>query len=115
LGDGTTTNKNIPTQIGTAANWQSISARNEYTIALKTDGTLWAWGRNGYGQIGDGTTINKATPTQIGTAINWQSISAGGSHTIALKTDGTLWAWGQNYYGATRRWHYYRQKHTLRK
>ncbi|MFH1227730.1 MAG: RCC1 repeat-containing protein [Planctomycetota bacterium] len=67
-----------------------------YTIALKTDGTLWAWGSNGIGQLGDGTTINKNTPTRIGTDTNWSAIACGWFHTIALKTDGSIWAWGYN-------------------
>lgn len=89
-----TDNSNIST-----ACWQKISAGKEHTIAIKTDGTLWAWGNNGFGQLGNGTTTNSNTPIQIGTANNWQSVSAGWAHTVAIKTDGTLWAWGANNYG----------------
>ncbi|MDO8804270.1 MAG: hypothetical protein Q7R35_07555 [Elusimicrobiota bacterium] len=67
-----------------------------HTVALKTDGTLWAWGYNGIGQLGDGTTVDKFAPVQIGTHKKWISIAAGAYHTIALKADGTLWAWGNN-------------------
>jgi len=52
-----------------------------HTIALKSDGTLWAWGYNAAGQLGDGTNTNKNTPTQIGTDNKWVSISAGYYHT----------------------------------
>ena len=94
LGDGTDAKKNTPTQESTgAANWSAIAAGLYHTVALKSDGTLWAWGRNTLGQLGDGTTANKATPTQIGSAA-WSAISAGWNHTVALKSDDTLWAWG---------------------
>src|SRR3990172_4666003 len=86
----------IPMQIGTDANWTTIATGFSHTIALKSDGTLWAWGNNSSGQLGDGTTEDKNRPTQIGTDTNWTTIAAGGSHTIALKSNGTLWAWGLN-------------------
>jgi alpha-tubulin suppressor-like RCC1 family protein len=65
-------------------------------LALKADGTLWAWGGNGVGQLGDGTTTDRFTLVQVGTDTHWASVSASGSHTMALKTDGTLWGWGWN-------------------
>lgn len=79
--------------------WETISAGYTHSVGIRTDGTLWAWGDNGYGQLGDGTTIAKSTPTQIGTANNWQSVSASGGFTLAIKADGTLWAWGNNTFG----------------
>jgi alpha-tubulin suppressor-like RCC1 family protein len=76
-----------------------VAAGQNHTLALKTDGTLWAWGYNFRGQLGDGTNDTKYTPTQVGTGNDWDSVAAGNSHTLALKTDGTLWAWGSNEYG----------------
>jgi alpha-tubulin suppressor-like RCC1 family protein len=70
----------------------ATSAGRAHTIALMTDGTLWAWGDNLSGQLGDGTIEDKYTPVQIGTDSDWESVSAGSIHTTALKTDGTLWA-----------------------
>lgn len=100
LGDGTNIiNRSIPTQIGNSSNWLSISAGDGYySIALKTDGTLWAWGRNNLGQLGDGTISNKNIPSQIGTDNNWSQISTGDSYTIATKLNGSLWTWGSNVY-----------------
>lgn len=78
---------------------QNIAAGISHSVAVKSDGTLWAWGFNGNGQLGDGTTDEKSTPTQIGTATDWKMVSAGGNHVLAIKTDGTLWAWGENFWG----------------
>ena len=86
----------IPTQIGTDSNWAQVSAGYSTSYAIKTDGTLWAWGQNDLGQLGDGTTINKGIPTQIGTDNNWASVQAGYQHCEALKTNGALWTWGDN-------------------
>lgn len=71
-------------------------AGSSCTFVIKTDGTLWAWGRNNYGQLGIGNTTNTAVKTQVGTDTNWQSIEGGQFHTVAIKADGTLWTWGFN-------------------
>jgi alpha-tubulin suppressor-like RCC1 family protein/GH43 family beta-xylosidase len=76
--------------------WQSFTSGNYHALAIKTNGTLWAWGTNGDGQVGDGTTVSKLSPVQIGTGNTWKSVSAGTGHSIAVKSDGTLWAWGRN-------------------
>jgi len=86
----------LPTQVGTENNWSKVALGFDFTLALKTDGTLWAWGWNSYGQLGDGTIINKKIPTQIGTDSNWNNISAGSYHNIGVKTDGIIWTWGGN-------------------
>jgi alpha-tubulin suppressor-like RCC1 family protein len=98
LGDGTTTQRSSPVQIGTATNWASIAGGGTYTIATQTDGSLWAWGGNDAGQLGDGSTTQRNSPVKIGTA-TWASIACGQDHTIATQTDGSLWAWGYNEYG----------------
>ncbi|RZK54031.1 MAG: RCC1 repeat-containing protein, partial [Hymenobacter sp.] len=89
-----------PVQVGTATTWRSVSAGQWYTLAVRTDGTLWAWGWNYYGQLGLGSSSSYPNvPTQVGTATNWRSTTAGAMHAAALRTDGTLWAWGSNYFG----------------
>ena len=98
LGNGMWSNNPTlaPIQIGTNTNWASVSAGYGHTVAIRTDGSLWAWGRNNHGQLGDGTITSRNTPHQIGTATNWASVSAGREHTMAVRADGTLWAWGRN-------------------
>lgn len=94
LGTGNTLALINLTQIGTDTDWLKISAaRQSFTLALKNNGTLWAWGNNENGRLGDGTTINRHSPVQIGTS-TWKDIAAGNYHSIGIKTDGTLWQWG---------------------
>ena len=83
---------------GTIGCWKQISSGQQFTVAIKSDGSLWSWGANAFGQLGYAGSNNNQ-PSQIGTATNWKSISCGVAHTLAIKTDGTLWAWGNNFYG----------------
>jgi trimeric autotransporter adhesin len=77
-------------------NWKVFTSSSEHALAIKNDGTLWAWGRNNAGQLGDGTQLNRLTPVQIGNGSNWKQITAGAWYTLAIKNDGTLWGWGSN-------------------
>jgi len=85
--------------VGNDTDWQSVVCGYYHTVALKSNGTLWAWGANNYGQLGDGTTLGKSSPIQVGSATDWQSVACDSEHTMALKSAGTLWAWGRNNYG----------------
>lgn len=97
LGNGQITiHYTIPTKIDTATDWQKISAGQYQMIAIKNNGTLWAWGDNSAGSIGIGNTTPVSVPIQVGIANNWKQISAGNLTSYAIKTDGTLWAWGYN-------------------
>jgi alpha-tubulin suppressor-like RCC1 family protein len=82
--------------ISAGTNWKEISSGSFHTTAIKTDGTLWMWGRNNNGQLGDNTVTNKSSPIQtVAGGTNWKQISCSG-HNLAIKTDGTLWTWGVN-------------------
>lgn len=99
LGDGTVVSKSSPIQIGALTNWSKISVGLDHVVALKTDGTLWSWGKNASGQLGNGLFAAKSSPIQIGAGTNWQSLGATGYGSFAIKTDGSLWAWGSNSVG----------------
>ena len=101
LGDNTATKKSSPVQVITGdINWMCISANQNQTAAIKTNGRLWAWGDNSYGQLGDNTQVNRSSPVQTAAlGINWKIVSVGRNHMSAIKTDGTLWSWGDNSYG----------------
>jgi alpha-tubulin suppressor-like RCC1 family protein len=95
LGDGV--DRYTPSQIGTDSDWSiAFTAGSAHTLALKTNGTLWAWGGNESGQLGDGTGMFRITPEQISIESDWSYVVAGQDHTLAIKTDGTLWGWGAN-------------------
>lgn len=85
-----------PIQVGTSSDWSKISAGSSHAIAIKSNGTLWAWGRNNYGQLGDNSTTDSNIPIQIGSDTDWAYISAGDNYNLVLKSNGTLWAWGDN-------------------
>jgi alpha-tubulin suppressor-like RCC1 family protein len=101
LGLGDLTHRSSPVQIGTLSNWSKVSSSSGsfFAAAIKTDGTLWTWGNNTFGQLGLGDLTHRSSPTQVGTLSNWSKISCGQFHTAAVKTDGTLWTWGLNAQG----------------
>jgi alpha-tubulin suppressor-like RCC1 family protein len=100
LDDGTHTATNSPQRIATNRTWRAVAAGGVLdgrSLAIRSDGTLWAWGDNFWGQLGDGNMFTKTnTPQQIGTNTNWQAIAAGGTHSVGLQADGSLWTWGLN-------------------
>ena len=104
LGDNTSVDKSSPVQtIAGGTNWKQVSCGYGYTMAIKTDGTLWGWGKNNLGQLGKNDRTKYSSPVQtIAGGTNWYNVSASGisnACTSALKTDGTLWGWGNNAYG----------------
>ena len=65
-----------------------------HSLALRADGTVWAWGWNGYGQLGDGTTSDRLRPVPVPGLTGVVAVAGGAFHSLALKGDGTVWAWG---------------------
>jgi len=104
LGD-TDFDRFVPEQVGIGSDWNSISGGGNHALAIKTNGTLWAWGggngvpNRNFGQLGLGDTIDRYTPAQIGTDSDWAQVTAGYYHSLGIKTNSTLWAWGYNYFG----------------
>ncbi|MDD5529694.1 MAG: FlgD immunoglobulin-like domain containing protein [bacterium] len=104
LGDNSTTDRDQPVQTNILTNVIAIAAGGATTgyghsLALKSDGTVWAWGYNGYGQLGIGDTTDRWQPVQITILTNVSAIAAGMLHSLALKSDSTVWAWGWNAFG----------------
>ena len=100
LGIGTVADNELaPQRVGNDDDWEAVSGGEYHSLALKSNGALYAWGTNDNGQLGIGSTDTKTTPQQVGTETNWKAVSAGGNHSLALKNDNTLYAWGANYNG----------------
>jgi len=101
LGDASTAERHTPVQVHKLAGVSAIAARGSHALALiQSDGTVWAWGDNGSGQLGDGTSGTVRTePVQVHNLAGVIAIAAGAEHSLALKGDGTVSAWGDSYYG----------------
>ena len=99
LGDGTTKNRRVPVQVQNLSNVIAVSNGGRiHSLALREDGTVWAWGKNDKGQLGNGTYENSTAPMQVSGLDGVMAISAY-HNSYALKKDGTVWAWGDNSVG----------------
>jgi alpha-tubulin suppressor-like RCC1 family protein len=99
LGLNDTITKSSPVQVGTETDWNNVITNDsgaKFTAATKTDGTLWTWGQNSYGQLGTNNVIVTSSPVQVGTNTNWSKVAIGYYNVLATKTNGTLWSWGYN-------------------
>ena len=98
LGNFAITNRSTPVTTFAGGNdWKQVDCGYQHTAAIKTDGSLWGWGRNDFGHLGNLALTNRSTPvTTFAGGTNWKQVSAGGANTVAIKTDGSLWIWGAN-------------------
>jgi alpha-tubulin suppressor-like RCC1 family protein len=105
LGNGLTAQKTTPVQVvglggsGSLTGITSIACGRYHSLARKNDGSVWAWGRNGSGQLGDGTTTQRTTPVQVSGLGGIASVAAGGEHSLALSSSGSVYTWGNNKFG----------------
>lgn len=100
VGDGTTTNRPLPTQVGAARDWTTIATGGSTTCGLRgASGELICWGLNYRGQVGDRTTTTRLSPLSITAGVSWSDVSVNYFHTCAIRREGTLWCWGDNAQG----------------
>jgi len=97
LGLNDVANRSSPVQVGALTTWyQGAAGSQGSTFVIKTDGTLWSWGYNNFGQLGLNDTTSRSSPIQVGVLTTWSQVAGGREHTLAIKTDGALWSWGRN-------------------
>lgn len=109
LGDGTQVTKTVPVQVDASGALAgktvvAISAGGSHSLALTSDGMMYAWGDNFYGRLGDGTTQKRLSPVAVNAtgALAGKTvvaIEAGASHSMALTSDGLVFAWGYGFHG----------------
>ncbi len=100
LGDGSTSASPVPVRVAQLpANIVAVSAGGNHSMALTSDGNVWTWGRNDFGELGDGTTTARRTPVAVPGLTNVAAIEMGSFHAAAIKRDGTVWTWGNNQFG----------------
>jgi hypothetical protein len=96
LGDGTMTDRWVPTKVIALPPAQQVVSGDRFTCALTNAGAAWCWGQNFGGQLGDGTTSNRATPAAVSGGHVFTELTAGFSHACGVRADGMVMCWGTN-------------------
>jgi alpha-tubulin suppressor-like RCC1 family protein len=100
VGDGTKTNRLTPVKVGgLPAAARQVAAGANHSLARLSNGTVWAWGQNRFGQVGDGTGVGRLTPVKVAGIANAVNIGAGRLHSLVIEKDRSVWAWGDNDFG----------------
>lgn len=99
LGNGRTAYESTPVRVSGLTDVVAIASGAHHSLAIRRDGSLWAWGWNSLGELGDGTNTNRLVPVPVSGISDVRAIAAGSNHSLAVKKDGTVWAWGWNAYG----------------
>jgi alpha-tubulin suppressor-like RCC1 family protein len=92
----TATGGENPTQVGALTNWSTAATGEETVISVKTDGSLWSWGRGLGGALGQNANVSRSSPIQVGSLTTWSGVFTAYAASFGVKTDGTLWSWGEN-------------------
>ena len=95
LGHGNETSLSSPVQIGSLTTWARVASGSpQASYGIKTDGTLWSWGKDYYGSLGHSNTTNYSSPVQVGSLTDWRHVQGGFAMSVFVKTNGTLWTVG---------------------
>ena len=99
LGDNSTTARSSPGTLSATGqtSWTKVSMKGRSGAAIRSDGTLWTWGRGNYGVLGSNAATTRSSPVTVsGGGTIWEEVDAATAHMAAVKNDGTLWTWGRN-------------------
>ena len=99
LGNGSGVSSSTYVTVSGPRNIAQISDGNSHSLAVTTDGSVYAWGYNGYGELGTGDQSNYPSPQLVAGLSGITQVAAGWTHSLALSSDGTVWAWGDNSFG----------------
>jgi alpha-tubulin suppressor-like RCC1 family protein len=99
VGNGSNTDAHTFVAVNGITDAIAVAGGHFHTLAVRANGTVWAWGYNTSGQLGDGSTLSSNTPVQVSNLSGATAVAAGINHSLALKSDGTVWAWGSGGFG----------------